>query len=180
MSDEYLDIVDEENNLVGKKKLRSEVHKTGLRHRTVHIYYVNFKDGNYYFLVHLRSKFKDLNPNKWDTRFGGHVQSGEKIEEALVSELEEEIGLELNPGDFTIGPIRKKDKYPNNEFVYSFYYQADDDLSKLVFRDNEVQRVKWMFAEDITTSLKNNPENWSSSQDGFKNIYNFLKNKSVL
>ena len=38
MLDEYLDIVDENNNLTGKKALRSEIHSYGIWHRTVHIY----------------------------------------------------------------------------------------------------------------------------------------------
>ena len=42
MVDEYLDIVDENGILTGKKELRSICHEKGLWHRTVHIYCYRF------------------------------------------------------------------------------------------------------------------------------------------
>ena len=76
MEKEYLDLVDENNNLTGEKELRSVVHSTGLWHRTVHIYFFRKINNIFEFLVHLRSKDKDLRPNCWDTRFGGHIKAG--------------------------------------------------------------------------------------------------------
>jgi isopentenyldiphosphate isomerase len=176
MKNEYLDIVDENNQLIGKKT-RKEAHSFGLWHRTVHIYYYILKNDNYYFLVHLRSKLKDLNPNKWDTRFGGHLKSGEKVEDALLNELEEEIGIRANLNNFITGPVCKTENYPNNEFNYIFYYKGQEDISGLKFKDNEVQRVRWMSAEEIIESFKNNPKDWSSKLDEFIYILDFLKDK---
>lgn len=96
MSNEYLDIVDENNNPTGKKRLRSEVHTLGLWHRTVHIYFFRERNGGIEFLVHLRAKNKDLNPNKWDTRFGGHIRAGEKLEDTVIKEVHEELGLQIS------------------------------------------------------------------------------------
>ena len=84
---EYFDIVDENNALTGEKKLRSDAHTTGLWHRTVHIYLFRIINGKFEFLVHLRSKTKDLNPNKWDPRFGGHLKTGENVQDTVKSEL---------------------------------------------------------------------------------------------
>ena len=37
---------------------------------------------------------KDIQPGKWDTSVGGHIGPGETVEEALVRETREELGLE--------------------------------------------------------------------------------------
>jgi NADH pyrophosphatase NudC (nudix superfamily) len=36
-----------------------------------------------------------VQPNRWDTAIGGHVQSGESIEHAIVREAEEELGISM-------------------------------------------------------------------------------------
>lgn len=172
--EEYLDIVDENNNITGEKKLRSLIHRDGSWHRTVHIYYFMKKNNEYYFLVHLRSKAKDLCPNMWDTRFGGHLKSGQDVKQTLISELEEEIGLRADINKFIPGPILKRDDLPNNEFTYVYYYPGLEDISSLKFADNEVQEVKWLPAQDIVEGIKNNSNDWAPSLEGFEGIYKYL------
>ncbi len=175
MQEEYFDIVDENNVNTGEVKSRSQVHSTGLWHRTVHIYYFRKENDKYYFLVHLRSKTKDLHPNCWDTRFGGHVKAGETIEQALTDEIKEEIGLSLKYSDFIKGLVRKRDHYPNNEFTHIFFYKGPEDTSNLRFEDDEVQKVKWMDKYEIIKSMQTEPEKWSGSVESFKLISNELK-----
>lgn len=177
MSEEFFDILDEQGNPTGEKRSRFEAHSQGLWHKVVHIYLFRKINDKIEFLVHLRSKTKDLNPNTWDTRFGGHLKAGESIEDALVTEIKDEIGLTLKPSDFFQGEIQKSDKFPNREFVSVFYYNYNDSLDKLKFDDGEVQEVKWMSAENVLKSMKEKPKDWSGGPTGFVSIYNFLKNK---
>jgi 8-oxo-dGTP pyrophosphatase MutT (NUDIX family) len=60
----------------------------------VHLHLINSRGELY---LQKRPAWKDIQPGKWDTAVGGHVDYGETIEEALRREVREEIGLE----DFT-------------------------------------------------------------------------------
>lgn len=174
---EYFDIVDENNKPTSQKATRYEAHTKGLWHRTVHVYLFRKMNDDIEFLVHLRAKTKDLNPNKWDTRFGGHLKSGETIEESVSGELRDEIGLTLEPSNLIQGEILKRDKFPNREFTNVYYYKFQDELSSLSFNDGEVQEVKWMKSLDILKSLAENSEIWSSSKNSFSEILTTLQSK---
>lgn len=178
MKEEYFDIVDENNNPIGEKKPRSEVHSLGFWHRVVHIYLFRQRNNLIEFLVHLRSKNKDSHPNCWDPRFGGHLKSGQNWEDAAMSELEEETGLKVESVDLIEGPIIKTAaRLNNNEFDKVFYYKYDDEISKLLFNDGEVQNVKWMSVNDILDDLGNNKVNWVSNIIEFTKISEYLENK---
>jgi len=171
MKEEYLDIVDENNNLINLKKLRSEVHKKGLWHRTVHIYIFNEQKQ---FLVHLRSKDKDNNPNQWDTRFGGHVKVGENLKKTAIEELQEEISLKISGDELLEGQVFKRDEDSNKEFCNAYYYEYNDSLSNLNFNDGEVQKIRWMNINDIIQSISDNEDEWSAGIKNLKKINNYL------
>ncbi len=174
---EFFDIVDENNNPTGKTAGRAETHSSGLWHRTVHIYFFRRRNDELEFLVHLRSAKKDLNPNKWDTRFGGHVKAGKTLEEAVIEEIEEEVGLNLKIGDLINGPVIKREYYPNNEFTKTYYYEFNGHDGELKFKDGEVQKIKWMSETDIFGEFEINKKEWSSNPTEFKDILSFIKRK---
>ena len=175
--EEYFDIVDENNKPTSQKATRYEAHTGGLWHRTVHVYLFRKMNNDIEFLVHLRAKTKDLNPNKWDTRFGGHLKSGETIEEAVAGELQDEISLTLEPANLIQGEVLKSDKFPNREFTNVYYYKFLNELSFLNFNDGEVQEIRWMKSPDILKSLAENPEKWSAGKNGFSKILTTLQSK---
>ncbi|HOW37258.1 MAG TPA: NUDIX domain-containing protein [Candidatus Moranbacteria bacterium] len=173
--EEYLDIVDENGNLTGEKELRRVVHAKGLWHWVVHIYFFRTKGDFIEILVHLRSKFKDLDPNKWDTRFGGHVDSKKSIEEAIIKEIKEETGLSINLKDLLKGKAEKYDGEKNKEFISVYYYNFLGNKEELSFDDGEVQEVKWMNENEIIDSMKNNPKIWTMGNDDLMKIIRELK-----
>ncbi len=179
MVEEFLDIVDENNELTGESVPRSKVHTEGLWHRAVHIYLFRKNNEEVEFLTHHRSPFKDLNPDKWDTRFGGHIKSGTNFEDGVKSELKEEIGININLDQLVGGYWRKRDKFPNREFTKTYYFEYDGKLEDLKFNDGEVQEVKWMSVENIKNSMVNNPEKWSGSLKGFTEVSVYLT-KNIL
>jgi isopentenyldiphosphate isomerase len=59
-------------------------------HPVVHLHLFD-SEGRIY--LQQRPLWKDIQPGKWDTAVGGHVDYGETIEEALLREVREEVGL---------------------------------------------------------------------------------------
>ena len=92
MKDEIFDVVNERDEVIGKK-LRREVHRDGDRHRAVHILVFN-RQGDIF--LQKRSMLKDLHPGVWDSSASGHVDCGEDYDACAVRELREEIGLKLS------------------------------------------------------------------------------------
>ena len=88
---EYLDIFDSSGNCIGKA-LRSECHgNPALLHRTSHVV-VMHPDGKR-MLLQKRAADKLIQPGKWDTAVGGHLECGESFESGALRELREELGV---------------------------------------------------------------------------------------
>ena len=94
---EQFDIVDERDVVIGRAT-RTEVHgDPTLIHRVVHVLVFN-STGRLF--LQLRAPDKDVQPNRWDTSVGGHVDAGERYDDAARREMREELGIdhgELEP-----------------------------------------------------------------------------------
>lgn len=90
-NNELLPIVTPDGTVVGKAT-RGECHngQSMLLHPVVHLHVRNSQGE--VFLQH-RPSWKTIQPNRWDTAVGGHVDFGETIEASLLREAREEIGL---------------------------------------------------------------------------------------
>lgn len=88
--EEMFPVVDEEGNIVGAAS-RGECHNgSRLLHPVVHLHLFNSKGELY---LQRRPLWKDIQPGKWDTAVGGHVDLGESVEMALRREVHEELGV---------------------------------------------------------------------------------------
>ena len=88
---EYFDIYDEMGNHLGTA-LRSKCHgNPALIHCTAHVAVKHPETGA--LLLQKRRMDKDIQPGKWDTAVGGHLDAGETFESAAQRELAEELGV---------------------------------------------------------------------------------------
>ncbi|WP_431963199.1 NUDIX hydrolase [Actinacidiphila sp. bgisy160] len=88
-ADELLDIVDEQDRVVGRTT-RGEATARGLRHRCV---FVLARDGEGRVFVHRRTAGKLVFPSLHDMFVGGVVGAGERYDDAALREAEEELGV---------------------------------------------------------------------------------------
>ena len=89
-SQEIFPVVDENGRVIGSAT-RGECHSGRvLLHPVGHLHVFNSKGEIY---LQRRPDWKDIQPGKWDTAVGGHIDYGETTEEALQREVREELGI---------------------------------------------------------------------------------------
>ena len=88
--DDMLPLVDENGNLTGAATRRECHGGSRLLHPVVHLHVFNTAGDVY---LQKRPEWKDIQPGKWDTACGGHVDLGENVEQALRREVREELGI---------------------------------------------------------------------------------------
>ena len=97
--DELVDRLDEQGNYTGQTILKSDAHRHGIFHPTVHIwFYTNQGE----VLIQQRGEFKDTHPLLWDVSVAGHIGAGEDIYDGALREVKEEIGLNIEKEDLTM------------------------------------------------------------------------------
>lgn len=88
---EYLDVYDACGNCIGQA-LRSECHgNPALLHHTSHVVVLHPESRQ--MLLQKRRMDKLIQPGKWDTAVGGHIDPGESYESGALRELQEELGV---------------------------------------------------------------------------------------
>ena len=92
--EELFPIVDEEGTVIGKATRGLCHNGSRLQHAVVHLHVFNTQGDIY---LQKRPEWKDIQPGKWDTAVGGHIDYGETPEAALRREVSEELGIK----DFT-------------------------------------------------------------------------------
>jgi len=120
---EYFPVVTEDGEVIGKAT-RKECHSGSfLLHPVIHLHVFNSRGELY---LQKRAPDKDIQPGKWDTAVGGHVDYGEETEHALQREVSEELGIkEFKP------VFLRRYKFVSDkeaELVNSYYTIFDGDI----------------------------------------------------
>jgi isopentenyldiphosphate isomerase len=145
--DELFPLVDESGKVTGCAS-RSECHNgSKLLHPVIHLHIFNRKGE---WLLQKRSMNKDIQPGKWDTSVGGHVDFGENVETALFREVEEELGIK----DFTPLFLRSYvfESEIEKEMVYAYktVYEGPFEWNR-----DEIDEIRFWTPEDIKRNVGN-------------------------
>lgn len=125
---EIFPIVDENGATIGSAT-RGECHGgSKLLHPVVHLHVFDSLGRLY---LQKRPHWKDIQPGKWDTAVGGHVDYAEEVIDALHREAREELGLD----DF------------KEEFIKTYVFESA--------RERELVNT---FKTTVTTGLKPSDE----------------------
>jgi isopentenyldiphosphate isomerase len=170
MSDEWFDVVDEQDRVIGRE-LRADVHGRGLRHRAVHV--LVWDDAGRLFLQK-RSMQKDSAPGAWDSSASGHVDSGETYEACAPRELREELGwvamasLEL---------LLKLEACPDlgHEFVQVFRTRWDGRA--FVLNRDEIETGAWFTSAEIDARIAAHPDSFARS---FRHLWSELRQRGLV
>ena len=96
---ERFDVVRADGVPLGFSKPRAEVHRDGDWHRSLHVWVAGEDPALGRFIMFQRRGLgKDTWPGKLDVTVGGHLRTGEGVDEAL-REVEEEIGVAVTADD---------------------------------------------------------------------------------
>lgn len=87
---EILPVVDADGNVIGSTTREVAHGGSKLLHPVVHLHVFNSKHELY---LQKRPAWKDIQPDKWDTACGGHIDLGEELHTALMREVKEELGI---------------------------------------------------------------------------------------
>lgn len=161
--EERLDIWSASGKPTGKDCPKDEAHKNGWFHPTVHVWFYT-SDGK--ILMQQRGSNKETYPNLWDVSVAGHVHAGESIENAVLREVEEEIGLSTRKTDFTLLDIRKNiNIHPNGikdcEFQHVFLIELKKPIKALVIQEEEVEAIRLFSIDELQLCIEKKHPNFT-------------------
>jgi len=178
MPDELIDIVDKQGNYTGKTCLKSEAHKFGYFHPTVHIW-IYTTDNQ--ILLQKRALTKKVFPGLWDISVAGHIGAGEVIEEAAIREVKEEIGFDISVEKLIkIGTRKHQVKHKNgiidNEFHHVFISELTMPVEDLVIQESEVDDLQ-LFDMNILLEVDTYENVLLPEYQGYyKSVYDSIQN----
>ncbi len=141
---EQRDLYDENRNFTGMKIFKGEEVPEGLYYLMVMIFIEN-SDGR--FLIQKRSADKG---GKWATT-GGHPKSGENSFQGLLTEVREELGIDLKKENIKL----LKTKVGHGAICDLYYVKMNVDIDKINYQKEEVSDVKLATVDEIKEMIEN-------------------------
>jgi len=153
--DELIDILTADGKPTGTTAMKTEAHRMGLFHPTVHIWFYT-KEGK--ILLQKRAKNKDTHPGLWDVSVAGHIGAGEQILDSALREIDEEIGLSISEVALQkIGIFKSVQKHSETlidcEFHHTFLSELKVPLENLSKQQSEVDDLKLLSINQFESEL---------------------------
>lgn len=167
---EYLDLYDENKKLTGEKFLRGSGKPEKGKYVNIVIVFIENNEGK--FLIQKTSKERN---SIWATT-GGHVKLGSNCNEAIIEEIKEELGIDINIKDIKHVQTNKFEMY----FQDVYYLKKNINIEDLALQKTEVECVKWLSVDEIKELIdkdefrKGNIKAFNYIVDNKNNIQNHI------
>ena len=140
---EYRDLYDENKKLTGEKIQKDDPVPKGRYYITVVVWIENSKNE---FLLQINKKY-----NMWTTT-GGHPKSGETSLDGIVTEIKEELGVDVDRDKLKLFKTIKTE----DDFVDLYYLKEDINLNNIIKQEEEVSDVRWFSIDEIKQLISTN------------------------
>jgi isopentenyl-diphosphate delta-isomerase type 1 len=139
------EIVDANDRVIGTA-LRSSCHgDPTLIHRAVHVLLFNRANE---LLLQKRSPDKDIQPGRWDSSVGGHLELGEAYRQAAIREMDEELGVRGIPLTFLYSSQIRNEIESENVETFLARYDGPFEISQ-----QEISEIRFWTQEEIEAQL---------------------------
>lgn len=152
---EKLWLVDETDQVIGETFRHIADVDTQAIHREVGIIIIRPSDGTAYFQK--RSSNKKVLPNVWSTGCVGHVTYGLTARQAGVTELKEELDVDVTPEQLQY--VGKELTHRPNETHFKYWYvlEVGDDFEPTLSTD-EVAEARFLSLDEVKQMIQSGEE----------------------
>ena len=167
MADHYVDVVNEKDEVIGKE-MKHKKPELGFISRFVAVL---IQDSAGRIIVCKRNPHKKFDPDKYDLTAFGSVDAGEDYSAAAARELTEETGLSCPLT--MLGKLYQENHHGDKTFrLFSGIFLGETDADPQL--SHETVLFRRMTVAEIEKELAENPDAFCK---GFRNDFNFVKNK---
>lgn len=167
---EKRDLYDKDRNLADKTIFKNFPIPKG-HYILVVLIFIQNSDGK--FLIQKRSKIKN---GKYATT-GGHPKAGQSSLEGIITEVKEEIGLDISNQDIKLYYSERVDS--ESVFSDSYYLKMDiPDINNLKLQKSEVDSIYW-FSRDEIENLMKTGKFFKNHYDEFEILLNLIDSNKL-
>jgi len=144
-SNDLVDLVDDSDRVIGVAPRNACHGNPALIHRAVHVLLF---DDRQQLLLQKRAVTKDIQPGKWDTSVGGHLDPGESYRAAAVREMFEELNVQGVPLTQLYSSKIRNQIESENILTFMTIYSGPID-----FAPDEIEEIRLWSATEIEAAL---------------------------
>ena len=143
--EEWFPVVNENGDVTGMAT-RSQCHGGSfLLHPVAHLHVLDAQGRVY---LQKRAMNKDIQPGKWDTSVGGHVDWGETPREGMLREAREELGVDATAAEYAYSYLYRSAR--EYELVTTYIIRYDGVITP---DPGEIETGRFWTPEEIETGL---------------------------
>ena len=165
---------------------RKDAHKTGSWHRAIGIWLYNDRGE---VLIQRRSAEKDSNPLRWQSSAAGHVTCGDTVEETVIKEVQEEVGISIDVSDLELvtvaceienGETKKFGALDDREYRFIYIAPTSKKLEEFNFNKHEVCELKFVpYNEAFDAMERQDPAFCRVSKSHVDRLRQAIKSKQI-